>query len=327
LACGWTNKVELADINSDRLVDLLFANGGDYERPGKPEFSQVFLNQGEGQSFKEVSQDVFGPIGMLVRVIKVRDVNNDGKPDIMVGTTYQTQSQLYLSEGTGKFTNVKSTHLPMINASVGDLEFGDVDNDSDLDIILADWGPDNPMTNEGGRTMLWLNDGTGQFSDATDAQMPEVLVKFSWELEFVDVDNDYDLDILVSCKQCRGSLLFENDGNGRYTDVTEGRLPQFKNNYDFEAMDVNNDLYLDLLTINDGIRSKEHIFLNNQQGGFTDATEQLWPGEANSGCDDNMHVFLDFDSDGDADFLTASLTCEERLLVNDGSGNLQLVVD
>jgi hypothetical protein len=27
----WTNKVELADINGDGLVDILFANGGEYD--------------------------------------------------------------------------------------------------------------------------------------------------------------------------------------------------------------------------------------------------------------------------------------------------------
>src|SRR5688500_9537928 len=42
----WSNKVELADINGDGLVDVLFANGGDYEMRGLPEASQVFLNQG-----------------------------------------------------------------------------------------------------------------------------------------------------------------------------------------------------------------------------------------------------------------------------------------
>lgn len=321
---GWTNKVELADINGDALVDILFANGGNYDVPGTPEFSQVFLNQGPGQEFLDATEQVLNTPA-LARVIKVRDVNNDGQPDILMGTTYQTQSQLYLGDAAGSYTNATDTNLPQLNASVGDLEFGDVDSDADLDIILADWGEGNPMSNEGGHTMLWLNDGTGRFTDATRTQMPDIAVRFSWELEFVDIDNDYDLDILVSCKQCEGGYLFENDGSGRFTDVTAGRLPQFGNNYDYEAMDVNGDEYLDLVTINDGSLLKEHLLLNNQQGAFEDMTDQLWTGYDNLGnCDDNMHVFLDFDSDGDADLLIGSLDCADRLLVNEGAGNLRI---
>jgi len=321
----WTNKVELADANADGLVDVLFANGGDYETPGEPAFSQVFLNRGSGQMFEGATQQVFGPTTMLARVIKVGDVNADGSPDILVGTTFQTQSQLFFGDGSGNFTNVTKTHLPQIKASVGDLEFGDADGDGDLDVVLADWGPESPMENEGGRTMLWLNDGTGHFTNATGARMPDALVRFSWELEFVDVDNDYDLDILVSCKVCAGSFLFENDGSGAFTDVTQQKLPQFTNNYDFEAMDVNGDDHLDLVTMNDGPQLQEHIFLNDRRGGFNDATARLWQGSENAGFDDNMTAFLDFDSDGDADLLIGSLDGPDRLLLNDGSGKLRLV--
>ena len=54
------------------------------------------------------------------------------------------------------------------------------------------------MMDEGGRTMLWLNDGTGHFTDATGVRMPGVLVEFSWKLEFVDLDNDYAHDQRIS---------------------------------------------------------------------------------------------------------------------------------
>jgi FG-GAP-like repeat len=322
---GWTNKVELADIDSDGLVDILFANGGDYETPGNPDFSKVFLNQGPDETFEGATRKVL-PKAMLARVIKVRDVNSDGSPDILVGTTYQTQSQLFLGDDSGDFTKVTSTHLPHIKASVGDLEFGDVEGDGDLDVVLADWGPGSPMGNKGGRTMLWLNDGQGHFTNTTEARMPEVLVRFSWELEFVDVDNDYDLDIMVSCKMCDGSFLFENDGTGSFTDVTQQRLPQFINNYDFEAMDVNGDDYLDVVTINDG-PGYEHIFINDRKGAFSNETSRLWPLSENVGLDDNMAEFLDFDSDGDADLLIGSLDEHDRLLLNDGSGKLKLVND
>jgi FG-GAP-like repeat len=327
---GYTNRVELADINGDDLVDILFANGGTYEVPGKPDYSKVFLNQGPDNMFEGATRKVL-PKAMLARVIKVRDVNADGSPDILVGTTFQTQSHLYLGDGSGNFTDVTKTHLPQIKASVGDLEFGDVDGDGDLDVVLADWGKEGPLLGEGGRTMLWLNDGAGHFTNATAERMPNVLVLFSWELEFVDVDNDYDLDVLVSCKVCEGSFLFENDGTGTFTDVTQGRLPQFSNNYDFEAMDVNGDGYLDLATTNDVLYPTlaEHLFLNDGKGGFSNETSRLWPDSENVGSDDAMDTFLDFDSDGDPDLLIGSLDDDlglpDRLLLNDGTGKLKLV--
>lgn len=323
----WTNKVELADVNGDGREDALFANGGDYETPGKPQFSQVFLNRGPDQKFGEATRRVFGPTPMLARVIKVRDVNADGAPDVLAGTTFETQSRLYLGDGSGDFEEATETHLPQIDASVGDLEFGDVDGDGDLDAVLADWGPGNPMLNDGGRTMLWLNDGSGRFADATEERMPDVPVLFSWELELVDVDNDYDLDALVSCKVCDGSFLFENDGGGAFTDATQQKLPQFTNNYDFEAMDLNGDEYLDLATINDGSINTEHVFLNDRRGGFENATARLWPESENLGYDDNMAAFLDYDSDRDADLLIGALDGPERLLENDGSGKLRLIND
>jgi hypothetical protein len=326
----WTNRVEVADINGDKMIDLLFANGGNYSEPGALEFSRVFINQGPDKKFKETTKQVFSNSKYLSRVIKVRDINKDSIPDIIVGTTYQTQSQLYIGLGNGEFKNVTSLQFPQINASVGDLELGDVDDDGDLDIVLSDWGTGANMNNIGGRTMLWLNDGNGFFTDVTQSQMPDLLIQFSWDLEFFDFDNDFDLDIAISCKRCGTSRIFVNNGKGYYQD--KSLLPAYTNNYEFEIMDLNGDGFLDLVTVNDGqiVRGdpdsrREHLFLNNKGEKFIDATNDLWPDSENIGEDDNNIVFLDYDSDGDADFLISSLTGEDRLLENDGTGKFKLI--
>ena len=329
----WTNKVEIADLNGDGRPDLLFANGGDYSTPGTPEPNQVFVHTGAGFRFAEATVAVFGPTPDLARVIKARDVNGDGLVDVFVGTTYQTQSRLYLGTGKGAFREVTATHLPHLPLSVGDVEFGDVDLDGDLDLVLADWGAGHNMTNDGGRTRLWLNDGAAHFTDATDARMPALKVRFSWDLELADVDNDDDLDVLVSCKRCPGSSLFRNDGRGLFTEDARA-LPQYTNNYEFEPMDLDGDGWLDLVTMNDGdiagddqSSRREHVFKNDGKGRFRDVTASWWPLAANVGEDDNMVAFLDADADGDADFVVGSLSGPDRLLVNDGQGHLTARLD
>lgn len=321
----WTNKVEAADINGDGFVDLIFPNGGDYETPGEPVATQVFLNGfPEEQAFTDATTSVMGELVALARVSKVADLNADLIPDIVLGTTYQTQSQLLLGTGGGAFSNA-TAQLPQLPLSVGDIDIGDVDADGDIDLVLADWGPGSPMENTGGRVRLWLNNGAGTFTDVTDARMPGTLVRFCWELELMDVDNDWDLDLAVSSKRSETSFLFENDGSGTFTDVTPDRLPHFTNNYEFEPMDLDGDGYLDLVTINDGDAFGEHVFRNDGSGAFEDMTAEWWPSSENpAGEDDNNIAFLDVDSDGDADFLVGSLTSADRLMINDGSGHLTL---
>lgn len=323
----WSNKVELADINGDGRVDILFANGRGYASDEGSEVNAAFLNQGPGKPFVDVGPELFGEADST-RVIKARDVDGDGEVDLFVGNTWGTQSRLFLGEGAGAFEEVTSTHLPQIDANIGDAELGDIDGDGDLDLVLAEWGPGNPASNGGGVTRIWLNDGLGVFSEAPAGHMPEIAVRWSWELELADVDDDYDLDIAVSCKSCTGSLLLLNDGEGVFSDGSE-KLPQFPNNYEFEFLDIDGDGDLDGLTINDRTPgNREHLLIGDGEGGFVDETELRWPDSENPGGDDNMVCFLDVESDGDPDFLIAGLFGQvDRLILNDGAGNLTLAED
>jgi hypothetical protein len=321
---GWTNKVEIADVDDDGDLDILHANGGLYDRPGPPEAQRVLLNQGPGRPFLDATRDVLGPDPMLARVIKARDVNADGFTDLVIGNTYQTQSRLFVGSGDGRFEDATRL-LPEMALSVGDLEVGDVDGDRDLDIVLADWGEGSPMSNAGAPVRLWRA-GEGRWVDDS-ASMPTQPIGFSWDLELVDVDLDWDLDLAVSCKMCDTSRLYLNDGAGVFTDVSAERLPATSNNYELEAMDLDGDGYPELVTINDGPPTSrgftEHVF-RNTGGSFDDATASWWPPAQNPGYDDNLALFLDADSDGDADVLVGSLDGPDRLLRNDGTGALTL---
>ncbi len=318
----WTNKVEVADVDGDGKVDLLLANGGNYSSAGQPEATRVFKNTWGGTAnCTEISAEALGGFTGLSRTIKAADIDGDGDLDLVTGGAYGTQLRLFERDGT-TWTDA-TAQLPQQMTSIGDVEFGDVDNDGDLDLVLADWGTGSPATNGGGRTRLYLNNA-GTFTEATATNMPETLVKWSWDIELADVDNDWALDILVSCKACTTSYLFRNDGSGHFTDDAAA-LPHFANNYEFEPMDIDKDGDLDLVTINDGPNVTEHIFVNDGLGRFTDETSSRLTGTANpAGADDNVAVWLDFDADGDADLLIGSLGTD-RLLANDGTGKFTLV--
>lgn len=329
----WTSKVEVADVDGDGHVDMLFANGGEYSTAGTPEATRVWKNLGNWTASAphcmEISAQAVGGFVGLSRMIKTADIDGDGDLDIFTGGAYQTQAKLFRRDAAG-WTDVTAMQLPQVPTSIGDAEFGDVDDDGDLDLVFVDWGAGDALTNTGGRTHLYRNDGHGNFVDATTTDMPDVLVRMSWDMELADVDNDFDLDVLISCKKCTSSLMFRNDGAGKFTNEPEA-LPHFTNNYEFEPMDIDGDGDLDVLTINDGPNFTEHVFVNKGDGTFADETATRLTGTANpAGADDNTMVWLDVDNDGDSDVVIGTLdgaNSRDRLLLNDGTGKFTLAPD
>ena len=90
------------------------------------------------------------------------------------------------------------------------LAIADVDGDGLTDLYFV---------NQVGGNQLWRNAGGGRFEDITAAAGVAVPDRVGVTASFADIDNDGDADLYVTTVR-GGNLLFENDGKGRFRDIT-----------------------------------------------------------------------------------------------------------
>ena len=88
---------------------------------------------------------------------------------------------------------------------------GDVDGDGLLDLYFV---------NQLGRNELCSNLGHGTFRNITNEAGVGVPGRVGVTASFADIDNDGDPDLFVTTVR-DGNILFENDGNGHFTDITK----------------------------------------------------------------------------------------------------------
>jgi hypothetical protein len=309
----YTNYLRLTDIDGDSDLDVLLpssSGGGD-------EPFVVYANDGAGQ-FTSISSTVFGGtfVGHL-RQIAVGDIDADGDPDLYgpdAGTG--DPDVLFVNDGAGSFTEEGATRLPAgLSSSAGAARFGDADNDGDLDLFVGD-----RFSGGGVRAAhLYLNDGAGAFTDATN-QLPRTAAgDVAYDFDLFDADRDFDLDLLIDM-HVGTSMLWLNDGAGTFTAAPFPAQGALK--YGPVACDVDGDADLDVWFDNAGPNYTEQLLVNDGAGLFADETAERVTGNPNA--DDNGLACIDLDGDGDLDAAIASLSNEERVLINDGAGGFAL---
>ncbi|MCA8995701.1 MAG: VCBS repeat-containing protein [Planctomycetaceae bacterium] len=173
------------DIENDGYPDLFCTQGGLSPFPGGPAHSsdRLFSNQG-GRSFRDVSHQAGFSDSQFGQGIAVGDLNNDGFPDLRVANI--GKNALWLNNGDGTFT--QETH-----AIPGDTDswstsclIADLNGDGNLDLYDANYlagedvfertcrredgsvGMCMPFDFSGAVDQFWLNDGAGNFFDASE---------------------------------------------------------------------------------------------------------------------------------------------------------------
>ncbi len=308
----FSNQVTAGDLDGDGDIDLVFANGGNFSTPGPPQVQRVYINNGSG-FFTDESADRLGFSG-LCRGVELGDVDGDGDLDMIFAQDFERRPALFENDGNGFFTDVTVADLPDITLSSSRAQFGDIDNDGDLDLYLTN-GSGNRFGCD--QYQVWVNDGSGNFSDETALRHPTEDVCENMDCIFGDIDNDFDLDVRTASTGNDNSRLYRNDGTGVFAEVMA--VPTDSTSYSYDFGDIDRDGDLDMLGANALVGSSaENLLVNDGSGGFTDADDQLLE---NPNLDDNDSKFFDYDNDGDLDLIIARLgSGGERIYNNDGTG-------
>ncbi len=198
-----TQDVALADVDGDGDLDLIAANGmPDGEIGGAT--NKVWLNDGTG-TFSDSGQG-FGPYD--TGGIAVADLDDDGDLDFVAAREGSSEANaVWLNDGSGTFESDQF----LGDNSTNDVALADVDGDDDPDLLAG-----NNSGIGGSRNVLWLNDGTGTFTESDQT----FSLTNTYDVAFADLDGDGAPDIVDGVRaDASGNEVWMNDGDGTFTNT------------------------------------------------------------------------------------------------------------
>jgi enediyne biosynthesis protein E4 len=245
--------------------------------------------------------------------LAVADINNDGLEDVYLGAAKWEKGAVYLQKPGGTFYRIPQPGLDN-DSTFEDVDacITDVNNDGFPDLVVASGGNEFYGNDEHLLPRVYLNDGKGQFT-----RLPDAFTGLYETLSCVvpcDFNKDGFVDLFIGGRaipwaygQIPHSYLLQNDGTGKFKDVTAAHAKDLGN-----AGFVTRALWFDLDKDGDKdlICSFEwggiDAWINNN-GQFTRKAltdkKGWW----------NFVLPCDIDNDGDIDLVAGNLGLNSRL--------------
>tara|TARA_R110002124_G_scaffold251205_4_gene416419 strand:+ start:2191 stop:3642 length:1452 start_codon:yes stop_codon:yes gene_type:complete len=312
-------SITSSDIDGDGDKDILIS-GQDINNT---HISKLYQNNGNGNFNELLDAQLTGVSNSFARF---SDIDNDGDEDLLLtglNQALERTANLYSNDGTGNFTLVDGT--PFEPSYDGAFAFEDVDNDGDEDLLLTGQNSENGVIPAQGITKLYINNGIGEFSEATGTPFEQLR---NSTLVFIDIDSDGDKDVIiagVNNSQLNSTILYSNDGTGIYSLIADSPFEDIHIGA-IAASDIDNDGDQDVLLTGQNNTSNfiSRLYVNDGSGLFTLLTGTSFQGVAMSTVD-----FADFDNDNDFDVLITGVTGDvnvvSNIYENQGNNNYILV--
>ncbi|MDG1491293.1 MAG: CRTAC1 family protein [Planctomycetota bacterium] len=243
----------------------------------------------------------------LAAGLAAADFDGDGDVDLFVPNGPGAPDQLYVNDGTGRFTEQAAAFGLDVDGNHRGALWFDADGDTDLDLVtVGDCFTSVPCT--GAPTVrLHQQLSGGTFREVTvgcgfDRDLASFSDSHVGGLAAGDVDGDGDLDLLVTIWEGL-AYLFINDGIGRFEEQGAARGIQALANYWQPALfDLDRDGAMDIFQAVDF--TANYLWVNQGAGTFVDQAPQA--GVASSF--NEMGVALaDHDRDGDLDLYVTNI--------------------
>lgn len=298
------------DFDNDGDEDLFVTNLGS-------QYNCFYQNEGIG-IFTKITTSIITQENSTSTAASWADYNNDGNLDLVVAN--YGKNFLFRNDGLS-FTKIDQGIVADDSITSYCTIWGDYNNDGNADLYVTNTSDDSGLVNS-----LYKNNGDGTFSGLFGDPIvfdADRTPGASWG----DYDNDGDIDLFVTnvtYQSTGNNYLFNNNGNGSFTKITEGNIVN-DGGYSFGSAwgDYDNDGDLDLAVANYLIDNSgiNYIYSNNGDGTFDRlASEQVaTDSEGSVGV-----AWGDYDRDGDLDLLFANGYNDDEnnaLYKNNGNSN------